>query len=79
MKKDWRDPRDGTTWVIRIWESSTVPTAGPTMPRVISFRRQAAFEVYSTGLEQTASVHSFTDEALQSLLDRARSRLAEAR
>ena len=79
MKKDWRDPRDGTTWVIRVWEPSPLPVPGPTIPRVISFRRQAAFEVYSTGLEQTGAVHSLTDEALQALLDRARSRLVDAR
>ena len=78
MRKDWQDPRDGTTWVIRICEPATLPTGGPSLPRVISFRRQTTFEVYSTDLAEAVSVQTFSDLELQQLLDRARTRLQHA-
>ena len=76
MRKDWRDPRDGTIWVIRIWEPTTLQASGHAVPRVISFRRQAAYEVYSTGLDGKKPEDGFSDVELQDLLDRARLRVA---
>ena len=74
MRKEWRDPRDGKTWVVQLWEPTTLAMSGGAIPLVISFRLVAAFDVYSTALERHVRAADLSDDELQALLDRARDR-----
>jgi hypothetical protein len=74
MKKDWQDPRDRKRWIVQLWEPTTVPTAGGSIPLMITFRLHAAFDVYSTALDRQVRAADLSDDELTVLLDRARER-----
>jgi hypothetical protein len=74
LEKDWQDPRDAKRWIVQLWEPTTLPTSGGSIPLMITFRLHAAFDVYSTALDRKVKAADLSDEELTALLDRARER-----
>ena len=75
---EWRDPRTGVTWLVRVFTGSQFDSAGRswTPPRMLTFRQPIdpslpVEEMYSALIEGDVSLASLGDHELAEWLDAA--------